>query len=85
MAKATFNEVDEFCWQLRDGINWLCLLPEQKRKKALHKMIKEKQWSPRHQWDGQKSRASKHGQVWRNNECKRQLFDVVTHKVHGRG
>ena len=55
MAKDTFNEVDEFCWQLRDGINEI-IENQVKRdvssnlssieKWALHKLITEKKQNP---------------------------------------
>ena len=51
VAKDSYNEIDEFCWQLRDGIN--DLIENQvkfdvtsnrsgKEKRALHKLITEK-------------------------------------------
>ena len=51
VAKDTFNEVDEFCWQLRDGINDIVenqikfdysVNLSTKEKRALHKLIAEK-------------------------------------------
>ena len=51
VAKDTFNETDEFCWQLKDGINdfvenqikFDC--SEYKSKTALHRLIAEKSLS----------------------------------------
>ena len=51
MAKNTFNEMDEFCWQLRDGINKVVenhstydssFNLSTKENRALHKLIAEK-------------------------------------------
>ena len=51
VAKETFNEVDEFCWQLRDGINEMvenhvkfdCVSNLSKKERtALIKLIAEK-------------------------------------------
>ena len=51
VAKDTFNETDEFCWQLKDGINDIvenqikfdCSVNlSTKEKRALHKLIAEK-------------------------------------------
>ena len=51
VAKDKFNEIDEFCWQLKDGINdfvenqikFDC--SEYKSKTALHRLIAEKSLS----------------------------------------
>ena len=61
MAKESYNEIDEFCWQLRDGIN--DVIENQvkfdftsnlsgKEKRALHKLVTEKKQNPRHQRHG---------------------------------
>ena len=51
VEKDTFNEVDKFCWQLRDGINEIVENHikydhssnlSTKEKRALHKLIAEK-------------------------------------------
>ena len=51
VAENTYNEVDEFCWQLRDGINELIENQVKfdvtsnlsgKEKRALHKLVTEK-------------------------------------------
>ena len=51
VSRDTFNEVDEFCWQLRDGINEIienqvkCDIDSNlsgREKRALHKLITEK-------------------------------------------
>ena len=51
MAKDTFNEIGEFCWQLKDGINDIVEnqikfdCSEYKSKTALHRLIAEKSMS----------------------------------------
>ena len=71
VAKDTFNEVDEFCWQLRDGINEMVENHVKKdvisnlsfkEKKALRKLITEKNKIHVNN-DMDKSRASKRGQM----------------------
>ena len=70
VAKDTYNEVDEFCWQLRDGIDNIVENTvkfdiqtnlSKKEQRELHKLITEKK-STRGQRHGQKSWSCKRGQ-----------------------
>ena len=88
MAKESSKEIDEFCWQLRDGINDIVenLAKSDinsnlsvKEKRALHKLITEK--NKIHVInDTDKNlgpaNADKSDVI---KECKRQLFDVLTY------
>ena len=88
VAKESANEIDEFCWQLRDGINDIVENVVQsdvssnlsgKEKRALHKLIMEK--NKIHVInDTDKNlgpaNADKSDVI---KECKRQLFDVLTY------
>ena len=57
VSPETFNEVNEFCWLLRDGISDLVekIIKHdstsnlcKKEKRALHKLITEKKMRPHH-------------------------------------
>ena len=88
VAKESSKEIDEFCWQLRDGINDIIENNVQfdntsnlsiKEKRALHKLITEK--NKIHVInDTDKNlgpaNADKSDVI---KECKRQLFDVLTY------
>ena len=88
VAPHTFNEVDEFCWQLRDGINDIIENNVKfdntsnlsvKEKRALHKLITEKN-KVHVVNDTDKNlgpaNADKTDVI---KECKKQLFDVTTY------
>ena len=88
MAKESSKEIDEFCWQLRDGINDIMenfakndvsSNLSEKEKRALHKLITEK--NKIHVInDTDKNlgpaNADKSDVI---TECKRQLFDALTY------
>ena len=88
VSPETFNEVNEFCWLLRDGINDLVekfIKPDstsnlgKKEKRALHKLVTEKNRVHVIN-DTDKNlgpaNADKSDVI---NECKRQLYDVMTY------
>ena len=81
VAKGTVNEVDDFCWQLRDGIYEIVDYSfnlSTKEKRSLHKLTVEKN-KVHIINDTDKTlgpaNADKFDVIM---ECKRQLFDVVT-------
>ena len=93
VAPNTFNEVDEFCWQLRDGINDIVENIVKfdntsnlrvKEKRALHTLITEKN-KVHVVNDTDKNlgpaNADKSDVI---RECKRQLFDTMTYLKYPR-
>ena len=82
VAKDTFNEVDEFCWQLRDGINDIVEnqikfdCSEYKSKTALHRLIAEKSLSSMARTKNVEQLTQYKSDVIK--QCKRQLVDVAT-------
>ena len=88
VSPETFNEVNEFCWLLRDGISELvekCTKHDsssnlgKKEKRALHKMVTEKN---RVHVINDTDKNLGPANVDKSdviNECKRQLYDVMTY------
>ena len=88
MAKDTFNEVDEFCWQLRDGINEMVENHVKKdvisnlsfkEKKALRKLITEKNKIHVINDTDKNLGPANADKCDIIMECKRQLLDVATY------
>ena len=89
VAKETFNEVDEFCWQLRDGINEMvenhvkfdCVSNLSKKERtALIKLIAEKNKIQVINDTDKNLGPANADKCDVISECKRQLFDVATYK-----